>query len=173
MLSMQTGKFTSFSVVFVSCGLAVTACISVTLFLVLLARATFRFLWMTSVSGVPTFSPGLAFPPGVSNTPSASLTKGTAHVFTGLSVKYQLITKAPDILQLNGSQPWHWRRAWTADPCWGNEKACPAAVRIPSEGGSSCCPLGFVLGWWHHLWASSHQTQSGTLYYGSDLNPRA
>lgn len=55
-----------------SCGLAETACIS-DVFLVLLAKATFRFLWMTSVSGVPTFCPGLDPPPGVSNSPSASL----------------------------------------------------------------------------------------------------
>lgn len=74
--------FTSVSVVLDNWGLAEMACISELLFRLLLARATFRFLWMTSVSGVPTLSPGLDFPPGVSNSPSASLTTGTVHVFT-------------------------------------------------------------------------------------------
>lgn len=82
MSSMQTGilyfyvfQFTSFSTVLVSWGLAEMACISESLFRVLLARATFRFLLMTSVSGVSTLSPGLDLPPGVSNAPSASLRK--------------------------------------------------------------------------------------------------
>jgi len=91
MSSIQTGilcfyvfQFTSFSAVLVNWGLAVMACISKALFRVLLARDTFRFLLMTSVSGVSVVSPGLDSPPGVSNAPRASFTRET-----GRSIKYQ------------------------------------------------------------------------------------
>ncbi|TNN60540.1 hypothetical protein EYF80_029263 [Liparis tanakae] len=73
--------------VLVNWGLAVMACISEALFRVLLARDTFRFLLMTSVSGVSAGSPGLDFPPGVSNAPRASFTRET-----GRSIKYQCTT---------------------------------------------------------------------------------
>lgn len=71
-LKYFTFYLTLVSDVLSSCGLAETACIS-DVFLVLLAKATFIFLWITSVSGVPTFCPGLDAPPGVSNSPSETL----------------------------------------------------------------------------------------------------
>lgn len=58
------------------------ACKSEVLFCALLARATLRFLWMTSVSGVPTLCPGLALPPGVSSAPRATLTTSPVHFIT-------------------------------------------------------------------------------------------
>lgn len=71
---------TSLSIVFASWGLAETSCISVALFTELFARATFRFLLITSVSGVSTLSPGLDLPPGVSKSLSASLKSEQIHL---------------------------------------------------------------------------------------------